>query len=237
MTKIAILSPHLDDAVLSCADHILFWQKHALVTVISIFTHYQSTFVPSYSQKILKKLKFSPTAYEQQRKKEDRKAMQQLNCTWEHWNLVDGGFRATDLNAHYPTAKSLFTTTVSPQDTTVTTMLDVKMKNIQNTYDVVIVPFGLGNHIDHLLTKNSAKKCIQKRLILYYLEAPYLIKRDNYSLWKKVVIACSKKSQLPMSNKKREAIARYTSQVPLLFSSSNIPSYSETILGTVPIKN
>ena len=80
MKKVVILSPHLDDVVLNCCDHILDWKnKNSKITVVTIFTQFKTDIsVNRIKERLLETGFSSLEEQETQRKKEDIKAMQKL---------------------------------------------------------------------------------------------------------------------------------------------------------------
>ena len=96
-----ILSPHLDDAVLNCCNHILSWKKTGYkILVLNIFT------------------KFGKGASRQEieRKKEDLMVMEELALFWKNLDFIDGKYRHFDKKLVYRDNESLFSGKVSEYD-------------------------------------------------------------------------------------------------------------------------
>ena len=94
MKKLAVLSPHLDDAVLGCGDHIFDWKKKKKgIRVVTIFTRFGSNNTINSIKNRLAETGFtSAQGQERLRKKEDQKAMEKLGITWQHLDFVDCSF-------------------------------------------------------------------------------------------------------------------------------------------------
>src|SRR5688572_3190266 len=93
---IQVFSPHFDDAVLSCGQHILNWQAAGHhVEIITVFTEFDASTLSPDSVNFVEKCGApSLRAFQAIRAKEDQLAMQTLSVTDYHWlSMTDGGFR------------------------------------------------------------------------------------------------------------------------------------------------
>lgn len=233
MSNIAILSPHLDDAALSCSDHIFRWKKHANITVITLFTHYPEGINPPYLRDFKQhRLSLSEIAYEKLRKAEDEEAMKNLGCNWKHLDFTDAAFRILgDTNTLlYPTANDLFST-VSIHDAILRECLHKELLPLLAKFDVVVLPMGYGHHVDHVLTKEIGANIVPKEKQWFYFDLPYASLSPPpifQKLWQQFWY---KSSQLSITQKKRKVLAVYTSQMKVLFpDKSKIDRLSETVM-------
>lgn len=227
--KIAILSPHLDDVVISCGDHALAWKKNNKVTVISIFTSYSGRLRPLYSEQLLAKLRMSVRNYEEQRAKEDKTAMEILGLEWEHWGMVDGGFREVGNVPIYSTVEELFAGNISQKDKGLVAFLSQKIQKVAKDYDVFVCPMGIGNHVDHLIVKKSLMQVVGSSKVFFYFDAPYFFKPG---MWFKsfclFVRFLPNVSIIWLSQIKLRALQNYISQFRLLFKRK--PLYPEIMV-------
>lgn len=215
-TNVTILSPHLDDAALSLCDHILKLTSSGFkVTVINIFTSF------SQGDKSTTRL----------RVKEDAAAMSQLGVKIKNLGFTDAGFRKVGHQSVYPDFRHIFMSHPHQLDSQVVPQL-VKRLSTFPSPSRVYLPFGLGGHVDHILTRQAGETVYPNSQINYYLEAPYFLNFKNWSVSKFFkVLRFPIKSIIPQSTQKPKIIACYASQVPLLFPKS-VPTYPEVVLSS-----
>lgn len=229
MKKAVIFSPHLDDAVLNCCDHILDWKNNkSKITVVTIFTQFKTnTSINRIKERLLETGFSSPGEQETQRKKEDIKAMRKLDVNWYHWGLIDGGFRIHENTLLYPRTTDLFSGIISPYDSNLEVQLGRKL-NQMKAFDKVIIPLGIGNNVDHVIVRKAAEKVFNPKQIIYYVDYPYALKPRNWLNKKLFDLIFKRKSIKSMSRKKKEILEIYSSQIKLLFKS--FPNYPEIVL-------
>src|SRR5258708_1603124 len=221
--SILVLSPHLDDAVLSCGDHIRKWKKSGLdVTVISIFTEFNSKYfgsevkLPNYSQEYMNKSGFSNLQlFRHHRHLEDKQAMQELGVKFEHWKFIDGGFRENKGSFLYPTAQKLFSGHIHPLDESLIREMTLRFRSVFEKYQQVLIPYGVGNHVDHHITRLSAEIAGSTHLF-YYVDMPYALNWRNFSL-KTILEQIHNVSAIRFTSFfKRKLLAAYSSQIKIL---------------------
>ncbi len=228
--RLIILSPHLDDAVLSLGSHIERWKETHSVTVLSLFTSmHDPVSPPAYSQAILDRYHISDTAtYSRIRLQEEHAALQVLGVSGAQLGLIDGGFRSTAGIITYPTAQELFSGNIAPSDHTILRTLHLLWHTTFVPGDIILVPAGIGRHADHLITRLSVKNLGTRINIWQYLDFPYAMQSStllwNYS-FKKLF---STHSSAALTRKKLAALACYKTQMPLLFP-SGIPAFTERV--------
>lgn len=205
---ILVLSPHLDDAVLSLGSHIIKWKKEGKkIKVITVFNRFgNEENIPSYSKNYLRKSGFDTIAeFEDARNREDRRAMKMMGVDYENWGFVDAGFRGI-----YGTRGKLLSGVIDKRDKVLIKRIEEKIKKLKS--DLLLVPFGVGGHVDHLIVKKVAEE--MRININYYLESPYLWQNFNYIklIWKIFRI----KSVIREKNEKQRILRSYKSQYNLL---------------------
>lgn len=156
--KIAVLSPHLDDGVLSCGDYIA--HETAIgneVTIITIFTGYPSSVELSDAAKIYHSNCFLSDDSMRYRKNEDIAACDLLNCKYLHLDFFECLYRRK-ANGDYVYSQLSNIYYLDFEDTEGVELLFEKLSCIVSQFDILLAPLGLGNHADHLLTCAIVKK-------------------------------------------------------------------------------
>lgn len=205
---IVVLSPHLDDAVLSLGSHIVKWKKEGKkVKVVTIFNKFgNGKNLPSYTKDYMNKSGFDMfVQFEHVRNKEDREAMKVLGVEYEHWGFVDGGFRGI-----YKNRESLLSGIIDSKDQILIKNINKKIKKIKT--ELLLIPYGVGGHIDHMIVKKATEKIkLNKK---YFLENPYLWQNFNFiKLFWKIINA---KNVVNDEKEKRIMLENYGSQYNLL---------------------
>jgi LmbE family N-acetylglucosaminyl deacetylase len=226
--QLILLSPHLDDAVISCCDHIVLWKNQGYsITVINVFTSFQSKTIPKYSQTYIKQSGCTTgNRFERMRHQEDEKAKELLGGTWHDFHYIDGGFRG-NIKPIYPTRHALFSGTISPEDADLVTDLQGKFLSLK-CVDRVIVPLGVGKHADHRITKKAAQLAFPKEKLSYFVDISYAQTIQNWTAEMIIKLICMKKSIRRMTAYKQTVLQCYRSQLPFLFPKKS--QYPEIIL-------
>jgi len=225
-----IFSPHLDDAALDCTDHIQAWKKDGDdVTIVTIFTKLTAKVLSHDTKMYIQNSGFSNSVtFQSGRAAEDKAAMSELECKYEYLDFLDAGFRPT-----YGNFKNLFSGKFIDQDQELIRQVSQAMTKWRKEKQTIFyLPFGVGNHADHLITKKSGEIALQASQISYYLDFPYA---QHVSNWMKVDkkkwidFLRAKKSHLWTSEFKKHVLEKYSSQMPLLFNDPNTYRFPEVI--------
>lgn len=160
MKTILIISPHLDDAVLSCGATIASLSAQAYhIVVATVFTHSGDNTDKA-------------TLYHT-RRKQDEQALGQLGATGVHMGYTDAPFRNNAWNSfstllfHHHTPHHQ---TQLVQD--IATAIQTLIHQLQP--QAVWYPLGIGGHIDHQLVWQSSLLLSHLPLQqVYYEERPY----------------------------------------------------------------
>jgi LmbE family N-acetylglucosaminyl deacetylase len=175
-TKAIYLSPHLDDAVLSCGGSI---SSQALsgteVLVVTVFAGIPSTG------------KLSPLATELHnrwgntqspvvaRRQEDHNAMSVLGAKFLHLGFADAIYRSDGDSFLYQSDQDLFGP-LHPSDANLLAQVAAELATIQGlSHSTVFVPLAVGNHVDHQLIRDTvlATHSLLGRA-LFYEDYPYV---------------------------------------------------------------
>jgi LmbE family N-acetylglucosaminyl deacetylase len=155
------LSPHLDDAVLSCPGYIQRLVKDGTeVQVATVFTAASADGEPLYRL----------------RRAEDRSAVGALGASALHLGLLDAPFRSPKCGdfagivfgraREYPATRRLVAQAISEWI---------------SRFDpiVVVSPLAVGNHVDHRLVRDAALLAVKPERLLFYEDRPYAFIREQ----------------------------------------------------------
>ncbi|MFO7538027.1 MAG: PIG-L family deacetylase [Chloroflexota bacterium] len=223
MTYNAIyLSPHLDDAALSCGGQIYErTQRGERVLIVTI----AAGDAPAAPLSELAQLHHDRwqlgTGTVQQRREEDIAACRILGADYRHWSLPDCIYRR-----HPQTNDPLYTTLeaifgpVHEAERPLVTALAQQMAALPPAA-VIFPPLAVGRHVDHQLTRQAAEICYGRSTLPYYEDYPYVaiegtldqvIPPDD-SAWQPRVIPLSDTAL----NAKYRAITAFASQLSTFF--------------------
>lgn len=168
------LSPHPDDAVLSCGGRI--WQQvqaGTCVLVVTIFGGEPGVEAPL--SPFIRQLHTRwglPTDAARQRQEEDRAALALLGATVVHWPYTDCIYRRTPTGCFlYATEESLWGT-VHPAEESLIAELANRIAALPLGQDgALYVPLGVGHHVDHQIVRCAAQS--SGRDLIYYEDYPY----------------------------------------------------------------
>ena len=217
------LSPHLDDAALSCGGHI-YAQTQAgervlIVTVTAGDAPLEE--LSPFAQQLHADwgLSGNPVAG---RRAEDIEACRILGADYAHWEIRDCIYRRHPLTGEplYPEAAALFGAVHSAEFPHSHSLAQrfAALPAARAIYG----PLGVGRHVDHQLVRISAEMCFGARL-QYYEDYPYVGEPGRLDAalgasadWSAALINLS-----PAAVAARiAAIAAYTSQIAVLFGST-----------------
>lgn len=168
------LSPHLDDAALSCGGHI-YDLTNAGKTVL-IITIMAGELAPGSSSQFAESLHQRWQLQRnvvQARRAEDKAACQILGADWQHWEFLDCIYRLEPETGRplYPSENAIFGE-IDPADSTLLQTLAARMALLPAAHHIY-VPLTLGHHVDHQLTRQAAEKCFGPASLHYYEDYPY----------------------------------------------------------------
>ncbi len=181
------LSPHLDDATLSCGGQIYrFTRSGQRVLVVTFMTGAPEEGELSAAAVELHGLwGFGPEQgvgpVLETRCREDEEACRTLGAEHLHAGLIDALYRRRPGSGAplYSTVKSIFRSP-KPADEA---QLEVVAKVVAELPEAsrVCAPFGIGSHVDHVLVRRAAER-VHGRDLEYYEDYPYAHSRK--ARWK-----------------------------------------------------
>ncbi|MFN8482609.1 MAG: PIG-L family deacetylase [Anaerolineae bacterium] len=232
-----VLSPHMDDAVLSCGGVMAAKVGQGEpVRVVNVFAG-----VPDYTH-------LSPYAERQHtkwgqpadpvgmRRAEDRLALAPLGVAVDDWEWYDAIYREVDGRFLYTDHATTFGP-VNPAESPLVAALAARLAAFRQADSGVIyyAPLGVGGHVDHRLARDAALALArQGAAVLFYEDFPYVARWGGLEealaevpvrwrpVWERIDV-----------DAKIAAIARYPSQLSAIFGDDDPPAvvrgYAESI--------
>jgi LmbE family N-acetylglucosaminyl deacetylase/O-antigen/teichoic acid export membrane protein len=180
------LSPHLDDAVLSCGGLLSRLARAGKkVLVVSVFTADLSKGLPLswLARRNLRSWGLEAAGKPfSLRCQEDIAAAQFLGVKTAHLGFLDALYRRSQGGAlYYP--RSTVGLPLHPEDQVVTGQaVSARLKELRAEVTdpaslQVFVPLGLGGHVDHQLVRACAESVFDREILMYYEDMPYAARR------------------------------------------------------------
>lgn len=171
------VSPHLDDAALSCGGTI-FQQTQAgeEVLVVNVFAG-----LPEYDQlSAFARAKHavwgSPGDVVAARRAEDEAALSILGADAVYWAYGDAIYRVEGDRALYPSEAGIFGD-VDPAEADLPAELADRVEAILDRWAGAIcyAPLGIGHHVDHLIVREAGLVLAERgRRVWFYEDFPYV---------------------------------------------------------------
>ena len=220
------LSPHLDDAVLSCGAYISKLLKEGeSVKVITLFTGCPpEDEISTAAKRFHEECGVGPEPIKF-RCEEDVAAMRYLGCEFRHAGFYECLYRKNDSGEFiYPDLENIYHLEIEMEQS----FMDVVEKDIFEAtkgFDQIYAPLGIGNHADHLLIRRIVEKISSKlgKKTLFYQDFPYEVNSSDRP--KIEVNGHSPNTVVELSQEdvetKIHAIKLYESQIHILFDDEN----------------
>lgn len=218
------LSPHLDDAVLSCGaqifQHISAGRSVMIVTIMA--GDPPTGPLSSFAQSLHQRWQL-PTRSAEPRREEDIAACAVIGANNLHWNFPDCIYRRHSQSGYplYSSDDELFGE-IDPSDHYLVGRIRKQISNLPNCGRLMI-PLTVGSHVDHRLVRKAAELAANQQGIIYYEEFPYNVAANN-DQWPHLLDGAWDSLIVELSNEaikaKIEAIECYKSQINTFFSSS-----------------
>jgi LmbE family N-acetylglucosaminyl deacetylase len=234
---VIVLAPHLDDAVLSCGALMTHAVSRTTVTVVTFFTEGGQAPYTLSARRYLRQVGVRDAeAVYQQRRAEDRAALEPLGITCVHAGLTEALFRRRpagqdqsrlarllpELAHTYPTFRTHVTSghVVAADAGTLRDAREIVDQVAGSGPNLVLAPLGVGNHVDHILVRTAAQN--SGAAVAYYSDFPYN-QRSSVSdafIHRHGLV----ETRWPEPTRgKAELIRRYESQIWTLFKGADIP--------------
>lgn len=215
------LSPHPDDVVFSCAGRIwLQVDQGASVQILTVTMGDPAGPLSPFARRLHARCGMQPDSLEV-RRREDVKAAEMLGAEVLHLDLQDAIYRIDPDTgkARYACLQHLFGP-LHPADGDFSLELAVRLRERLSNCREIVVPLGVGDHVDHRLVREAAERATMP--LLYYEDFPYADKSRALdrilhpnSDWEPEIVSLPQEA---LTAKQAAALA-YSSQIDLIFGS------------------
>ena len=211
------LSPHLDDAILSCGG-LIHKQVHSQV-IVEVWTIFAGDppegRISSYAVEQHNRWKPNEN-YPELRRAEDILACQQIGARHRHLPFQDCIYRQSKNGRWLYDTESAIFGNISRDDESTIEIIRTFLRTALKPSDHVVLPLAIGNHVDHQITRKAMKHIDQQ--IHFYADIPYVIQQTN-NLAKETQKMKSDIHDLSKSNLANweNSILHYASQIKTLF--------------------
>ena len=217
---LVVLSPHLDDAVLSCGGRIATTTAAGgEAVVITVFTAEEPPgSLNPFAAELRRRWKLPAGEVMARRKSEDLEACRRLGAEARHWEVPEALYRVDAGGAPlYRDVAELYGTPV-PADAGLVGELAARIATLSDA-GRLLAPLAVGGHVDHRLLRAAAEA--SGRAMAYYEDFPYTEWKwlalaralGRASDWEPEVLAL----EPALLERRAQAIEAYLSQVPSLF--------------------
>jgi LmbE family N-acetylglucosaminyl deacetylase len=180
------LSPHLDDAILSCGAWIQAWAGHCELTVATVFTAAGPAPHTRAARSFLRQCGAGDAAgLFAARRAEDRRVLAGLGAAHRHLGLPDALFRrrtrdvplsrlVPELAHRYPTYRfDIARGRIARGDRALTANLAGRVADLLTGTGarLLFCPIGVGRHVDHLIVREVGPRFADR--VVYYADFPY----------------------------------------------------------------
>jgi LmbE family N-acetylglucosaminyl deacetylase len=218
-----VISPHFDDAILSCGGLIgLLTRRHVRVTVMTVFSGQPVLPLSDAATTFHSKCGLGPTAVSV-REAEDDAACAGLAARTARLGLPDCLYRRDQDGApRYPRIPDIFRIRPdSEKDVIDRVRHGLETSQEWNSADLVIGPLGVGNHADHRITRIAADSAAgSAHQLLWYEDQPYVL-RERCAGWQNDMTSGLASSLVALDaaawSAKIGAISHYRSQLRALW--------------------
>ena len=217
LERMIVLSPHLDDAALSCGGLLSATRDKLSRLVITVTAGTRSR---------VRKGFVSPT----ERRLEDRAAMRELGCDFVHLGFADAIYRKSPVSGQLIYRDSRERLAAPPIDDAghVEELYLVLRRLCQDLGNVLVLsPLGVGQHVDHAICARLALRLFGASPNLqFYEDFPYVLGGSRVGVWeddpKQAIARLGRSAEACHTvaidaDAKLSLLSHYRSQIPLLF--------------------
>jgi len=171
--RLIFLSPHPDDAVLSCGGWIYqLAQDGERPIVITIFGGDRSADAPlsAFARSLQERWQLGDDA-PAQRRDEDRAACDRLGCYLIHLPFADAVYRVDAQGQSLYASEAAIFSSVRDADIIdrVAWAVAARLRQVANAR--LVIPLTAGQHVDHVITREAAERVNAE--LIYYEDYPY----------------------------------------------------------------
>lgn len=227
------VSPHFDDAYLSCGTLISKLSGKTSITVINVFTKAHNQGTTLSAKKTLRDAGFTDgNKLYSARTKEDADVFSHYKVKVVNLGFQDALFRKKENSSifgkilpefdHvYPTYRWHMHGKESTHDTARINIFS-RIKPYLADGTLLFIPYGIGNHVDHTMTRKVCEENYQK--CIYYVDFPYSYRFNDVG---KTIKGKEKFCLLPSMDEKRKMLQLYKTQFMGLFPGGIVPKHQE----------
>ncbi|MEM7330826.1 MAG: PIG-L family deacetylase [Chloroflexota bacterium] len=220
---IIVLSPHLDDAALSCGGFLYSSTqqgKTALVVTLMSGEPPKGPF-SAFASRMHARWDLAAQIVAQ-RKQEDIEACQVLGTDYYHATIPDAIYRFDQATgSHFYTSNELLFGKINLKDAELVIEKLFKIIQALPKHAQLLAPLTVGNHVDHQLVRTAVEQGYSGQVI-YYEDYPYaresnavdtVIANDRFKLEHHNIALTNKQLEI-----KGESIAKFKSQISSFFN-------------------
>lgn len=234
-----VISPHLDDAALSCGGALAVWaaagERPAVVTIcagrpageLTAFARFQHARWGAAADVVGR------------RRAEDARGLARLGATPVWLDQLDCIYRGE----RYTTEEAIFGP-IAPDEAALPEQIAAAVAALwaATARATLYAPLGLGNHVDHQLARAAGERLQARGLpVAWYEELPYAA-RPGGAAQRRALTAGRRAELVPIGAvlaRKIAAVAEYASQLPVLFGAAEampaaLRAYAEAAGGGEP---
>jgi LmbE family N-acetylglucosaminyl deacetylase len=221
-SAIVVLSPHLDDAVLSCGALIMdACRLGADVLVVTVFNGRPALPVSPAAARFHARCGHTAESAMAERETEDDRALGVLGARTARMHLPEALYRNNpDGSPVYEGDSAIFVSHIPASDAALPGVQQRIAELVETAHpDLLVAPVGIGGHVDHLVVAAAARR--SERPVLHYEDVPYAL-YDHCRDWRRSAAVradflhyCSDETW----SAKKSAIECYRSQLHILWYS------------------
>jgi LmbE family N-acetylglucosaminyl deacetylase len=169
---LVVLSPHLDDAALSCGGVLHRCAREGGRALVATVFAGDAPPPPSPFAREVEASWALGDGVMAKRRAEDERALERLGVVGAHWSLLDAMYR-TDARgaALYPDLRAIRATVRDPPE--LAADIADRLRELPSAHRV-LAPLAVGGHVDHQLTRRAAEEVFGADPALrYYEDYPY----------------------------------------------------------------
>jgi LmbE family N-acetylglucosaminyl deacetylase len=233
--SVLVLSPHLDDAVLSCGGLVADLDR---VVVATVFNGRPVPPVSAAASRFHARCGHTDENAMAEREKEDDRALRAVGATPIRLGLLEALYRKNlDGTPSYDSDIAIFVDSAAASGEELSAVAHAVRDCVEDEDpDLVLAPLGVGGHIDHLLVAAAARQL--DRRVLHYEDVPYVL-YDRCAGWADTIVGraaylhpCSPRAW----SAKTTGIEQYESQRQLLWHQpatwrDDLGAYARTVGG------
>lgn len=229
-----VISPHFDDAVLSCGGLLLALSGKVDLTIVNVFTKAHGGPYTLSARKFLKDSHEDNDAIRlyQSRFEEDREALSKIKVKIINLGLQEALFRKKnkqhflgnvlpEFDHVYPTYRWHITKTIASNDPAVS-QLKKALKDLPSKNEFIFAPYGIGDHADHKVVRQVCEELFPS--VILYSDFPYNVRSNEYGFEGEKMISYTLQPDFAQKNK---LIQLYRTQFQGLFPDGKVPTHSE----------